>query len=161
MKVCALSLFVAAVSAFMGTDAFVPSPSVPRAFVGCQQHVAPSSTSLSMAKYNTMDEILAKFPEDKPILINFYDASTEDDIKADIQRAKQLLADRCTVVSIRQQDYPEIAKLWDAIEKSPSFILFNDGKPILRFYEETHYLEITAKVGQYCRPEGEEHKAHK
>ncbi len=59
-----------------------------------------------MAKYNTMEEILAKFPEDKPVLINFYDAGTEADIKSDIVRAKNLLADRCTFVSIKQQDYP-------------------------------------------------------
>mmetsp|Transcript_56071 Transcript_56071/g.83478 ORF Transcript_56071/g.83478 Transcript_56071/m.83478 type:complete len:110 (-) Transcript_56071:23-352(-) len=109
MKACVLSLFIAAVSVFSGADAFAPVPSVPRAFVG--SHQAVSSTALSMAKYNTMEEILAKFPDDKPILINFYDAATENDIKADIQRSKQLLADRCTVVSIRQQDYPEIAKL--------------------------------------------------
>jgi len=36
-------------------------------------------------------------------------------------------------------------------------ILFEDGKPKMRLYEETHYLEIVAKVGQYCRPAGEEH----
>lgn len=59
-----------------------------------------------MAKYNNMDEILAKFPEDIPVLINFYDAATEGDIKNDIVRAKNLLKDRCTVVSIKQQDYP-------------------------------------------------------
>jgi hypothetical protein len=108
---------------------------------------------LSMAKYNTMTEILAKFPNDKPILINFYDAKTENDIKNDIFRAKQLLADRCTLVSIKQQDYPEIAKLWDANTKSPSMILFDPmtGQPLARLYEETHYLEIVAKMGQYCK----------
>jgi len=53
-----------------------------------------------------MDEILAKFPEDMPTLINFYDAKTEADIKGDIVRAKGLLKDRCTVVSVKQQDYP-------------------------------------------------------
>ena len=53
-----------------------------------------------------MEEILAKFPDDKPVLINFYDAATEADIKSDIVRAKNLLAERCTVVSIKQQDYP-------------------------------------------------------
>ena len=59
-----------------------------------------------MAKYNTMEEILAKFPEEKPVLINFYDAATEGDIKSDIVRAKNLLAERCTFVSIKRQDYP-------------------------------------------------------
>jgi hypothetical protein len=43
------------------------------------------------AKYNTMEEILALFPEDKPTLINFYDANTENQIKDDIFRAKNLL----------------------------------------------------------------------
>jgi len=65
-----------------------------------------TQSSLSMAKYNTMDEILAKFPEDKPVLINFYDAATEGEIKSDVVRAKNLLAERCTFVSIKQQDYP-------------------------------------------------------
>jgi len=97
-----------------------------------------------------MEEILALFPEDKPILINFYDAKTENDIKDDIFRAKNLLADRATLVSIKQQDYPELAKLWDADSKSPSMILFKDGKPVTRVYEETHYLEIAAKVGKFC-----------
>ena len=64
-----------------------------------------------MAKYNTMEEILAKFPEDKPVLINFYDKNTEDEIKSDIVRAKNLLAERCTVVSIKQQDYPGTYKI--------------------------------------------------
>ena len=53
-----------------------------------------------------MEEILAKFPDNLPVLINFYDAKTEDAIKADIVRAKNLLKDRCTLVSIKQQDYP-------------------------------------------------------
>ena len=111
-----------------------------------------------LAKYKNMEEILALFPEDKPILINFYDAKTEKDIKDDIFRAKTLLKDRATLVSIKQQDYPEIAKLWDANDRSPSMILFKDGKPVTRLYEETHYLEIVAKIGQFCRPEGEEHE---
>jgi hypothetical protein len=102
------------------------------------------------AKYNTMDEILAVLPDDKPVLVNFYDAATENDIKNDIFRAKQLLADRLTLVSIKQQDYPEIAKLWDADKKSPSMILFKDGQPVTRLYEETHYLEIAAKMGRFC-----------
>ena len=97
-----------------------------------------------------MDEILALFPEDKPVLINFYDAKTENDIKDDIFRAKTLLKDRATLVSIKQQDYPELSKLWDANEKSPAMILFKDGNPVTRLYEETHYLEIVAKIGQYC-----------
>ena len=108
------------------------------------------SNSALNAKYNSMDEILALFPEDKPILINFYDASTENEIKDDIFRAKNLLKDRATLVSVKQQDYPDLAKLWDAAEKSPSMILFKDGQPVTRLYEETHYLEICAKVGKFC-----------
>ena len=100
-----------------------------------------------------MDEILAVFPDDKPILINFYDASTEAEIKDDIFRAKKLLEDRARVVSIKQQDYPDIAKKWDAAEKSPSMILFKDGKPVTRLYEVTFYLDIVAKVGQFCEEE--------
>jgi len=110
-----------------------------------------------MAKVNNMDEILAKFPDDIPVLINFYDAATENDIKADISRAKNLLKDRCSVCSIKQQDYPEIAKLWDANEISPSMILFKDGSPATRIYGESFYLDIVAKVGKYCREPGEEH----
>jgi hypothetical protein len=97
-----------------------------------------------------MDEILALFPEDLPVLINFYDAATEKDIKGDISRAKTLLKDRASLVSIKQQDYPELAKLWDCAEKSPSMILFKDGSPVTRLYEESHYLEIVAKVGTHC-----------
>lgn len=97
-----------------------------------------------------MDEILALFPEEKPVLINFYDANTEKDIKADIMRAKELLADRATLVSIKRQDYPELAKLWDADTKSPAMILFRDGQPVTRLYEETHYLEIVARIGKFC-----------
>lgn len=110
-----------------------------------------TTTTQLLAKYNTMDEILALFPEDKPVLINFYDANTENQIKDDIFRAKKLLEDRATLVSIKQQDYPELSKLWDANEKSPSMILFKDGKPVTRIYEETHYLEIAAKVGKFCK----------
>ena len=102
------------------------------------------------AKYKSMDEILALFPEDKPVLINFYDANTEKEIKEDIFRAKKLLEDRATLVSIKRQDYPELAKLWDADTKSPAMILFKDGNPVTRLYEETHYLEIVAKMGKYC-----------
>jgi hypothetical protein len=104
-----------------------------------------------------MEEILAKFPEDKPVLINFYDAATEADIKSDIVRAKNLLSERCSFVSIKQQDYPEIAKLWDADEKSPSMILFKDGSPATRLYGESFYLDVVSKIGKFCRAEGEEH----
>jgi hypothetical protein len=103
------------------------------------------------AKYKSMDEILAKFPEDKPVLINFYDGATEANIKSDIFRAKELLKDRATLVSIKRQDYPELAKLWDADTKSPAMILFRDGQPVTRLYEETHYLEIVARIGQFCK----------
>jgi thioredoxin-like negative regulator of GroEL len=109
-----------------------------------------TTTVLSMAKYNNMNEILAKFPEDKPILINIYDANTESAIKEDILRAKSLLADSLTMVSMKRQDYPEIAKLWDADKKSPAMILFKDGQPVARLYEETHYLEIAAKMRKFC-----------
>lgn len=113
--------------------------------------VASSSSSSALhAKYNTMEDILALFPEDKPVLINFYDAATENQIKDDIFRAKQLLADRAVLVSIKQQDYPEIAKLWDAADKSPAMILFKDGRPVTRLYQETHYLEIVARIGKFC-----------
>jgi hypothetical protein len=75
-------------------------------------------------------------PPDRPlILINFYDANTESVIKGDIFRAKKLLEDRAKVVSIKQQDYPDLAKLWDCSERSPSMILFKDGKPVTRLYE--------------------------
>jgi hypothetical protein len=145
MKISALSV-VLALATVSGVQAFAPAATF----------VRPSSAL--QAKYKTMDEILAKFPEDMPILINFYDGNTEKDIKNDIFRAKTLLQDRCTLVSIKQQDYPELAKLWDCDTKSPSMILFKDGNPVTRLYEETHYLEIVAKFGQYCRPAGEEHK---
>lgn len=77
-----------------------------QAFAPAARPAFTKPSALSMAKYNNMDEILAKFPEDMPTLINFYDAATEADIKADIVRAKNLLKDRCTVVSIKRQDYP-------------------------------------------------------
>jgi hypothetical protein len=140
-----LSVFLAATASVHGF-----APAIPAG-------MARPATSL-YAKYNTMDEILALFPEDKPILINFYDANTEADIKDDIFRAKTLLKDRATLVSIKQQDYPELSKLWDCASKSPSMILFQDGQPVTRIYEETHYLEIVANVGRFCRSEGEEHK---
>ena len=123
------------------------------AFAPAAKPAFGAGSSALNAKYNTMDEILAKFPEEKPVLINFYDAKTEADIKNDIFRAKTLLADRCTLVSIKVQDYPQIAKLWDADTKSPAMILFRDGSPVMRLYEETHYLEIVAHVGQFCNEE--------
>ena len=52
----------------------------------------------------------------------------------------------------------ELAKKWDADKMSPSMILFQDGKPLTRMYEESFYLDIVAKVGKYCRSAGEEHK---
>ena len=52
----------------------------------------------------------------------------------------------------------EIAKLWDADSKSPSMILFQDGLAVTRLYETSFYLDVVAKMGKYCRPEGEEHK---
>lgn len=55
------------------TEAFAPTQ--PTSFR------AASSSSALNAKYNSMDEILALFPEDIPVLINFYDAATEDAIK--------------------------------------------------------------------------------
>ena len=140
MKLSVVSLCLALAFAFSGVESFVPATST--AF-----HRTASSLA---AKYNTMDEILALFPEDKPVLINFYDAGTEKDIKDDIFRAKTLLKDRASLVSIKQQDYPELAKLWDCAEKSPSMILFKDGKPVTRMFEQSHYLEIVAKVGTYC-----------
>jgi hypothetical protein len=132
---------LAVIASLSGTDAFVP----PQVVVS-----SSASTSSLFAKFNTIDEILAKFPEDKPVLINFYDSKTEADIKNDIVRAKNLLADRCALVSIKQQDYPELAKLWDADKKSPSMILFKDGSLATRIYEETNYLEIVARVGRFC-----------
>lgn len=121
-----------------------------QAFAPVSSPSARTPSALCMAKYKTMDEILAKFPDDKPVLINFYDANTEDKIKNDIFRAKTLLQDRCTLVSIKQQDYPELAKLWDCADKSPSMILFKDGTPVTRLYGEDHYLEIVAKFGRLC-----------
>ena len=142
------SIIVGLVVMMTSVSAFVPS--IPSSVVQTRS-MSTKPTALSMAKYKTMDEILALFPDDKPVLINFYDSKTENDIKADIMRAKELLADRATIVSIKQQDYPELSKLWDAAEKSPSMILFRDGQPVTRLYEETHYLEIVAKIGQFCK----------
>ena len=143
-----VSSIIALLGGFLAAEGFSP--------INYIQQGRPSSALF--AKYNTMDEILALFPEDMPVLINFYDERTENEIKDDIFRAKTLLKDRATLVSVKQQDYPDLAKLWDCAEKSPSMILFKDGQPVTRLYEETHYLEIVAKVGQYCRQQGEEHK---
>jgi hypothetical protein len=144
MKLAILSAFLATVA----VQGFAPA--VPA--------TAFRSSSALQAKYKTMDEILALFPEDKPVLINFYDANTEAEIKDDIGRAKNLLKDRATLVSVKQQDYPELAKLWDCADKSPAMILFEDGQPLTRLYGETFYLDIVAKIGQFCRAEGEEHQ---
>jgi hypothetical protein len=150
MKIAIVSALLATLASVQG---FVPTaPSTSTAFA--------RSSTVMQAKYKNMDEILALFPEDKPVLINFYNADTEKDIKDDIFRAKALLADRATMVSIKQQDYPELAKLWDCADKSPAMILFKDGVPATRLYGESHYLEIVAKMGQYCRSSGEEHKPH-
>jgi len=93
MKLTVVSVLLTIVAAVQG---FVPT--VPT-------NARVSSTNL-LAKYNSMDEILAKFPSDKPVLINFYNANTENEIKDDIFRAKKLLADRLTLVSIKQQGEP-------------------------------------------------------
>ena len=141
MKLSFGSTLLALAALVSGSHAFAPSQLTT---------TTPASKSALHAKYNSMEEILALFPDDKPVLINFYDANTENAIKDDIFRAKQLLADRATLVSIKQQDYPELARLWDAAEKSPSMILFKDGSPVTRIYEETFYLDIVAKVGKFC-----------
>eukprot|EP00980_Cylindrotheca_fusiformis_P028230 scaffold22588_cov114-Cylindrotheca_fusiformis.AAC.2 len=115
------------------------------------QSSSSSSSSSLQAKYKTMDEILALFPEEKPVLINFYDADTEAQIKNDIVQTKALLKDRATLVSIKQQDYPELAKLWDANERSPSMILFKDGSPVKRIYGKTDYMDIIADISKYTQ----------
>ena len=69
MKFYILSL---ALALFASVDSFAPVNNLPRV-----------ATSLN-AKYNSMDEILALFPEEIPVLINFYDANTEDQIKVRI-----------------------------------------------------------------------------
>jgi hypothetical protein len=51
---------------------------------------ASSSTTLYMAKYKTMDEILALFPKDKPVLINFYDAKTESKFPSPREFSRQV-----------------------------------------------------------------------
>merc|ERR1719362_1583451 len=109
--------------------------------------VASPSTTTLFAKYKDMDEILALFPDDKPVLVNFYDSKTENDIKDDIMIAKNNLKERCSFCSIRVQDYPELSKLWDADFRSPTMILFRDGRPISRFHELTECVDIMASVG--------------
>ena len=104
MRVLSISALLALAASVQG---FAPIPH--------QAGVARSSKLA--AKYNSMEEILAKFPEDKPVLINFYDGNTENEIKDDIFRAKELLKDRATLVSIKQQDYPELAAKWDCDTK--------------------------------------------
>lgn len=149
MKLSILSFFSISLIALLGADAFVPHNHNNQPSFVTSRHYTTSSSALQ-AKYKTMDEILALFPEEKPVLINFYDANTEAEIKDDIFRAKTLLQDRATLVSIKQQDYPELAKLWDADTQSPAMILFKDGKAVTRLYGETHYLEIVAKFGKFC-----------
>ena len=97
------SLAVMALAAMTGVDAFAPSSST-------STSTTTRQTPILSAKYNTMDEILALFPEDKPVVINFYDANTEGAIKQDIFKAKQLLEDRAKFVSIKQQDYPDLVR---------------------------------------------------
>lgn len=111
---------------------------------------ARSSASTLRAKYNSVEEILALFPEDKPTLINFYDASMEDDIKNDIMMLKRVMEGRASVCSAKVQDYPDLAKLWDATDDSPTMILFKDGKPACRVVGEYHFLEVSAKIGRFC-----------
>lgn len=151
MKVSILSSISLSLTVLLGVDAFAPhhSRNQPALLLANRRCTVVSSSALQ-AKYKTMDEILALFPEEKPVLINFYDATTEAAIKDDIFRAKTLLQDRATLVSIKQQDYPELAKLWDANSQSPAMILFKDGKAVTRLYGETHYLEIVAKFGKFC-----------
>ena len=97
------SLAVMALAAKTGVDAFAPISST-------STSTSTRQTPKLSAKYNTMDEILALFPEDKPVVINFYDANTEGAIKQDIFKAKQLLEDRAKFVSIKQQDYPDLVR---------------------------------------------------
>lgn len=66
MKTGVAFMCAAAVAAMSGVEAFAPVP--------VQRNLAfasRSSGSALQAKYNNMDEILALFPEDKPVLINF------------------------------------------------------------------------------------------
>ena len=64
------SIIVGLVVMMTSVSAFVPS--IPSSVVQTRS-MSTKPTTLSMAKYKTMDEILALFPDDKPVLINFYD----------------------------------------------------------------------------------------
>lgn len=66
-------------------------------------------------------------------------------------QTKALLKDRATLVSIKQQDYPELAKLWDCNEQSPSMILFKDGSPVKRIFGKTDYMDIISQISQYTQ----------
>ena len=125
---------------FVSTSAFAPT----------SFGVTRPSASALQAKYNSVEEILALFPEDKPTLINFYDASMENEIKNDVMMLKRVMEGRASVCSAKVQDYPELAKLWDATETSPTMILFKDGKPACRVVGEYHFLEVSAKIGKFC-----------
>ena len=144
----ALSILASALAASI-TNAFVPSTSFTAQRTNGVSFV-PATKSALFAKYKDMDEILALFPDDKPVLINFYDSKTENDIKNDIMLAKNNLAERCSFCSIRVQDYPDLAKLWDADFRSPTMILFRDGRPLARFHEVTDCVEIMSNVGKFC-----------
>ena len=69
---------------FASTEAFAPQPTSFR-----------SASSALNAKYKTMDEILALFPEEIPVLINFYDANTEAAIK--VCRNDSMIQTCCSV----------------------------------------------------------------
>lgn len=120
------------------------------AFAPTNFGVTRSSSTAMYAKYNTIEEILALFPEDKPVLVNFYDATTEEEIINDVVTLKRVMEGRASVCSAKTQDYPELAKLWDATDVSPTMILFKDGKPVKRILGEYHFLEISAKIGPLC-----------
>ena len=107
----------------IGISAFLALAVSVHGFVPVAQYDAVAAATRLYAKYNTMEEILAKFPDDKPVVINFYDANTENEIKNDIFRAKELLKDRATLVSIKQQDYPELAAKWDCDKKVRTLML--------------------------------------
>ena len=67
MKTGVAFMCAAAVAAMSGVEAFAPVP--------VQRNLAfasrSSGSAFLQAKYNNMDEILALFPEDKPVLIIF------------------------------------------------------------------------------------------
>ena len=60
-----------------------------------------------------------------------------------------MLKDRATLVSMKQQDYPELAKSWDADSDSPSMILFKDGNAVKRVYGKSDYMDIVSEISQY------------